>query len=154
MTLFSREFFDGLSCHACHLGRFNNHSTGPPWPRECDSCPAGYVSTKLGQSVCTECPIGKIANDDRTICADCEAGTKLCLASSGSSKPSELKGKPEAATAAKLLFRQGMALVAHDKPREALDKFGDAEKLDPKNDQIKQSIGMANMKVRKMMAGA
>ena len=50
---------------------------------------------------------------------------------------------------AKLLFRKGMALIAQDKLHEALTSFGEAEQLDPKNQQIQQSIGMATMKLRK-----
>lgn len=49
----------------------------------------------------------------------------------------------------KAYFRQGMALYAVEKLQEACQKLAEAEKLDPKNEQIKQALQMAAMKMRK-----
>lgn len=53
---------------------------------------------------------------------------------------------------AKAHFRLGMALHGQDKYEEALQSLGRAEKLDPKNKQISEAIGMVSIKQRRVRA--
>lgn len=49
------------------------------------------------------------------------------------------------------LFRLGLALHAQKKYFEAVPILGEALKLEPKNEQIKQALGFAEIQLRKMM---
>ena len=62
---------DGV-CQACEIGFYKEYFSDDA--RNCSLCPAGTFNTKVEQTTCLPCDIGKLASPDRTHCIDCKAG--------------------------------------------------------------------------------